>query len=640
MKTASIYRTACLIFSLFLMLCVFSNEVRAQDRFHEMKEQLELLKQDVPGLEAEVEISVDEIELEEFLRGIALSNELNISVDPTLQIKVTNNFVNVNVADILIFLARKYDLELEFIGSIINITKYVPPVVEEVVEELPEMKVEYDNRRGLLTLDLRDNMLEEVIREITAKTHKNVLAESGIEDQQVSAYILEMPFESAVGKMAMANGLEMDITEDGYFYLHKVEAIAKNDQPNRRGGRNQKNQPDTDLEYAMAGFDNITVKGDDQPLDAVVNIISKELGVNYFVNTELSGTVTLQLEGVDYEEFLEHVFNATKYTYRKVNGVYVIGDRGIETLRSTHIVELQHRSVENVIDQIPKDLAEGVTVKEFGDLNSLILSGSTPNIMEVERFLKFIDKVVPVVYIEVMIVDYNSSREVKTGVHAGIGENPAPQSSGELLPGVDYKMNSSTVNSIIESLNGRGLVNLGKVTPNFYLNVSALEQQGVLKVRSTPKLTTLNGNEAKLSIGNTEYYTIASNNVIGSQNPQNIITTRYESVSADLTVRIKPFVSGDEQITMEVEVQQSDFTERISPDAPPGSVTRSFSSLIRVRNEEMILLGGLEEKSTSKSGRGVPLLSRIPVIKWLFSERTKLKASSKLNIFIKPTVFY
>ena len=91
---------------------------------------------------------------------------------------------------------------------------------------------------------------------------------------------------------------------------------------------------------------------------------------------------------------------------------------------------------------------------------------------------------------------------------------------------------------------------------------------------------------------------------------------------------------------MEIAVAQSDFTGKIEPGAPPGQVSRDFTSVIRVKDQEMILLGGLEEKTMSESGRGVPFLSRIPVIKWFFSSRTKEKSKSKLNIFIKPTVIY
>ena len=141
-----------------------------------------------------------------------------------------------------------------------------------------------------------------------------------------------------------------------------------------------------------------------------------------------------------------------------------------------------------------------------------------------------------------------------------------------------------------------------------------------------------------MNIGNTEYYLEEQSNIIGTQNPQLTTTQTYQSVKADLSVKIRPIVSGDEQITLEIEVQQSDFTERISKFAPPGSVSRNFKSLIRVKNQEMVLLGGLEEKRASDTGSGIPFLSRIPVIKWIFSSRTKENSNSKLNIFIKPTI--
>jgi type IV pilus assembly protein PilQ len=270
----------------------------------------------------------------------------------------------------------------------------------------------------------------------------------------------------------------------------------------------------------------------------------------------------------------------------------------------------------------------------------LILSGSEPQIDEIENFITSIDKVVPVVMIEVMIVDYSNSRANSTGIEAGIGEAPASPTTGTIFPEANMNLNSSSVNNLIESFNGYGILNLGKVTPNFYLNIQALETQGILRVKSTPKLATLNGHEASMKVGNTEYYVEQTTNTLANQTTQTINTRVYKSVNADLTVTIKPLVSGDDQITLEITVTQSDFTEKIEPGAPPGTVSRDFTSLIRVKDQEMVLLGGLEEKAIRESGRGVPFLSRIPIIKWFFSSRTREKSKTKLNIFIKPTVIY
>jgi type IV pilus assembly protein PilQ len=238
-----------------------------------------------------------------------------------------------------------------------------------------------------------------------------------------------------------------------------------------------------------------------------------------------------------------------------------------------------------------------------------------------------------------MVVDSKTGHTTTTGLKAGIADKSAV-SGGTLFPEVNYNLNATSINSLINSFNGFGLVKLGKVTENFYFNIGVLEDQGIVKKRSTPKLATLNGHEATMTLGNTEYYLEESNNVIGSQNPQNIITKQYKSVKADFTLKIKPIISGNEQITLEIKVDQSDFTGRISPQAPPGAVSRNFESLIRVKNEEMILLGGLETNSVSDAGSGVPLLGRIPVLKWIFSSRKREKSASKLNVFIKPVIVY
>jgi type IV pilus assembly protein PilQ len=141
-----------------------------------------------------------------------------------------------------------------------------------------------------------------------------------------------------------------------------------------------------------------------------------------------------------------------------------------------------------------------------------------------------------------------------------------------------------------------------------------------------------------MSIGNTEYYKEEQNNIYGSITSQSQIITTYKDVKAELQVKIRPVVSGDDQITLEIEVTQEDFTSRISEFAPPGKVARTFKSLIRVKNQEMILLGGLEEKRKSDTGSGVPFLSRVPIIKWFFSSRYKNQSNARLNIFIKPSI--
>ena len=107
-----------------------------------------------------------------------------------------------------------------------------------------------------------------------------------------------------------------------------------------------------------------------------------------------------------------------------------------------------------------------------------------------------------------------------------------------------------------------------------------------------------------------------------------------------MAIEFKPYVAGDGQITLDIQVIQSSFGSRVDENAPPDINSRQFSSIIRMQNNDVAILGGLDEKYKSNSGTGVPFLSKIPIIKWFFSQRSRQSIKKKLNVLVKPVVFY
>ena len=343
-------------------------------------------------------------------------------------------------------------------------------------------------------------------------------------------------------------------------------------------------------------------------------------------------------EELVFSSFLTDALNGSAYIYHEKEGIYIIGNKDTPALKQCDIFQFQNRTIDEVIELLPDDVKQDLTITEFPDLNSLLISGEEHRIGILKNLLAAVDKTVPVILIEVIIVNVSKNFTISTGIEAGIGDAPI-KTQGKVFPGVDLQVGADDINKIIDAIGGgSGVLNMGNIDANFYLTLKAMEEQGILEVSSTPKLSTLNGHEAMMNIGNTEYYLEETSNYIGSQNPSLSTAKVYKSVTAELAITIRPIVSGDDQITLDILVEQADFTERISKEAPPGSVNRRFESLIRVKNQEMIILGGLEEKRYQDSSSGVPLLSRIPILKWLFSSRTRSDQKSKLSIFIKPTI--
>jgi type IV pilus assembly protein PilQ len=374
------------------------------------------------------------------------------------------------------------------------------------------------------------------------------------------------------------------------------------------------------------------------PIIDLVKAASREYSINYFLYSDIKGNISTHIENMSFDEFLSSLFQGTNYTFKKDDNRYLIGERTLEGLRATKVLQLQNRSIDTVLQMIPVEIRKGVDIKEFREQNTLLLTGSAPEIQNLEMYIKQLDKLVPLVLIEVTLLDVRKGHTVKTGISAGVADSV--KTGGTILPGIDYTLGANSINAFLAKLGNNNSINLGRVTPNFYLGLSALENNQNVEIRSVPKLSTLNGHTASLSIGSKRYYSTQTQNVIPSLNTQTVITQQFTPVEANLSIFIKPIVSGDDQVTLNIKVDISDFIGNPPTNQPPPTSTSKFESIIRAKNEDMIVLGGLERTEKSENGSGVPLLSRIPVIKWLFSSRERANNKVVTIVFIKPTIIY
>lgn len=121
-----------------VVLALFSTTLFGQDissRINTIKNQFEILKIENPGLNESVDINITQTTLSNFLLAISKVHNLNINVSPELNsITIVNNFSNVSVSDIMIFLVKEYNLDIDFTGNILSIRKYIEPA-EEVKEK-------------------------------------------------------------------------------------------------------------------------------------------------------------------------------------------------------------------------------------------------------------------------------------------------------------------------------------------------------------------------------------------------------------------------------------------------------------------------------------------------------------------------
>jgi type IV pilus assembly protein PilQ len=628
-----------------LISLIFFSLSFAQQDINELNRKFEEFAKQKKGLNEIIKTEVSGLTLYDFISSIAQEHELNVSVDNTMSESVINNFYDVTVRDVFVFLVQKYDLQAEIMNNII-VFKKRKEVKIIPKKEIKLIDVSYNSQNEFLSLKLENDSLPNVVQAIIDKSGKNVILSPDIKTQKVSSYILNRPFDQVLDMMAKSNSLMVTKDENDFYYLEKntaANASLVTDKNNPRAKQSKAAtgaQGSYDVELSKTGF--LNIKANVADATELITEAAEKLKINYFLyNKPENEKTTLQADEMSFDELLEHIFKGKKYTYKKKDNLYLIGEQATEGLRATEIIQLENRSIESVLSSLPRVFSEKLEIKEFVELNGLIVSGSKNAIEELKIYIKQIDKVVPMVQIEVIIVQFKKSYDIQTGLKAGFDKATTKATSGVLFPTTDVNLNGSSVNSLINAFNGLGILKLGKVTDAFYLNLKMLEDNSVIKIESTPKIATISGHEAKLAIGETSYYFEQNNQIINSGINNNVFQSgTWKSTDANLSVSIKPFVSTDENVTLNISVEKSSFLGRAGENAPPGKATQKFESLVRVKNGEMVLLGGLDELNKENSGTGVPLISRIPIIKWFFSSRKKAKSTSKLHIFLKPTVIY
>lgn len=686
-----------LIFSLFV-------NIQAQEvssRIQKLEIKLDSLKSEVPGLFKPIDFSIGQTQLGNFIRAISVSNGINVSLEPNLNaVTVSQSFKDATAKNIILNLCKEYSLTIEVFGNILAIKKYNAPYIpreipitynkqsdlfsadfrRDTLSTVTRKITKISGKNVVFTLGMENTLISAYIKEMPfdAAIDKIALTNNlNVVKTKDNFYVLEKATEGGVVRRGFRkNGnfnykikdtlgriLEVD------FVNAPVEAVI--------------NDIAYDLNVNMAtskplkNIGKATIKSDSITFDNLLNSLLENSKFTYkfednmyFFGEEESISVgdveVVQLVNRSIQLMMDPIessngfSNNPQYTNSfSQNGNFNNGlNNGInQPINNRNNFNNNRRnqnsitgntnsgirnpnSINDALDNIfPEGVTDSLNISLDVEQNSFLVRGDASKIEKFKKFIKKIDKPVPLVMIEVMIVEVNKSKSVSAGIELGIGDAPTTD-GGTLFSNTDLTLGANSINRIIGGLDGIGSLNIGRVVPNFYAKIHALETNGDLKVKSTPKLSALNGHVASLTNGQRTYYTQTLVNTIGIENPQTQEFVNFIPIDANLSIKIRPIVSGDGNVTLSIDVMQSSFStsERVADGAPPNINTSQFNSTIKVRNQDVVILGGLEVNSKSDSGSGVPFLARIPVIKWLFSKRVRTKSESKLSVLIRPTI--
>jgi type IV pilus assembly protein PilQ len=168
---------------------------------------------------------------------------------------------------------------------------------------------------------------------------------------------------------------------------------------------------------------------------------------------------------------------------------------------------------------------------------------------------------------------------------------------------------------------------LGTDSTILNLRLSALETSGHGKIISTPRVTTLNGEKAKISQGTQIPYTVTSTD--GQSNT--------EFIEAALSLEVTPVINPDGSIILEIKATNSTPGTQFGGDAPSIN-SKEAATKVLVRDGETTVLGGIFVEDEDVSETGVPWLNKVPILGHLFKSTSRTSNRSELLVFITPRI--
>jgi type IV pilus assembly protein PilQ len=576
-------------------------------------------------------LNVKDMELRDLLRGISLQYGINLAVDNSISQLVTLSLSDITVIDCLEFLCMEFNLTLEFKGSVLKIA----PVPKDTQLIVNDFLVEING--NILSVDIRNKDLVDVIRKLSSVSGKNLIIQNGVSGN-ISGYFTNLAFDSGLDILMENNGYKVRKKDNVYYINYGQQAVQLPGKDNNR--RNLwVSYDDGKLSFDLENAD----------LAQVIKDISRQVDKNIISYGEPQGKVSAKCTGLELNDALNYLLKGTDHTYKLENGVYFIGDKKNSSLISAKLIKLKRIKSDGILEILPESLKRNSTIQIIKEQNALMVLGTNDIILELEHYIDQIDFPTPQILIEALVVDFNASDVRELGVMFGstvaLPDSLPWVNTAELDLGVNSQgsfstqLNGQYLNTVLDGWSG--IANLGRLPDDFYLKIQALENQGKANIKSRPQIATLNGHSASISIGTTQYYILKTVTPVNSA--ENIVTQqseRFEQVEANVTLSIVPWVSSSGDVTVEIHPEFKTPVGTLSSNTPPTINSRILDSTVRLKDGETIILGGLIQESESKSISKVPILGDLPILGYLFRASSKNKNKTELMIYITPHVFY
>jgi type IV pilus assembly protein PilQ len=425
----------------------------------------------------------------------------------------------------------------------------------------------------------------------------------------------------------------------------------------------------------------LTLNFQDIDVRSVLQLLADTSGQNIVVSDSVTGSLTLRLQNVPWDQALDIVLRTKGLDKRRQDNVIIIGPteelasrekaelaahKEVQELSPTRteFMQVNYAKVTDLAKLIKTTSAKDSMLSPRGSLsfdertNTLLVQDTADKLADIRRLVQTLDVPVKQVLIEARIVIVSDTFERDLGARFGVTSAQKNGSNGLLSitgngKGADT-MTQSAIGNLGTSgrvtpvttpiLDNRYQVNLPSAHTNGSIGVSLLggsyivdleltaaQNEGKSETISSPRVITANQKQATIMQGvEIPYQESASSGAT---------TTQFKN--AVLSLKVTPLITPDNRVILDLDVADDSVGQLVQSatgGAVPSIDTREIVTQVLVNDGQTVVLGGILDTTKSKTANKVPWLGDIPVLGNLFKSTTNVNNKTELLIFITPKI--
>ncbi|KLE05795.1 hypothetical protein N5U00_07185 [Aliarcobacter butzleri] len=398
--------------------------------------------------------------------------------------------------------------------------------------------------------------------------------------------------------------------------------------------------------YALNLYSNdeININFKDIKVDDLIKITSKitkrNILVTQIINEKVDYIPTQKITKENLFDILETTLKEKGYFLVEENGVLKV--KKVEIIKEeeqfTEVVGLKNVDGANIIkilDDVVNKKYINKPTKPFVSLdlesNSLVIMASKDELKQIKDLIQELDKEKAQVYVQAKIIEVNNELVNKIGISYGI-INASARSDG--INAISSNLNGGS-NAIKEAVDTLGIrmsdVNI-KSGLALGASLNLLQQNGALDIVSEPSILAIDNKESSIYVGEKISVEISSTLTDGG-----LQRTNYEREDIGLTLKVKPRISSDTKLTLEINTLLEGIkSTSVSAGQNPDTLKKEIKTAAILNNGESVIIGGLIENKNEIIEQKVPVLGDIPLFGELFKNDSKMNKKNNLVIIVTP----